>query len=76
MSTIDCCLFCLRCRGSITSEFCTYGLAHEFPTPPPPPPIKKRDAKLCVVCSLHPGNPASQTNGCAHQYLTASPPKG
>ena len=49
---------------------CSYGLAHEFWPEPAPKvkPEKKVDKKLCNRCGLHPKNPASANNGCAHEY--------
>lgn len=73
------CVFCLRVEGDPTpwvpdnpGKGCQYGYDHEFPAieVPKPPPIKKVDSKLCQKCGLHPKNPASQTNGCAHEYVT------
>ena len=72
------CVFCFRAEGDLApfcpenpGKGCTYGLAHEYPgagVAPALPVPKRRDAKLCVLCGLHPRNPASATNGCAHSY--------
>jgi hypothetical protein len=74
-STPAICIFCLRQLGSPPwcpdnpGKGCTYGCDHEFPLPPKEtkPPVKK-DTKLCTRCGLHPRNPLSLTNGCAHLY--------
>lgn len=66
-SPFDCCVFCLTCRGNITSPTCTYGFEHEFPKPVVRQ-AHKGDASLCTLCGLHPKNPKSATNGCAHCY--------
>lgn len=72
-SHLDCCVFCLRCRGNIAepeARTCTYGMGHEFPQAAPQrQPERPRDASLCVRCGLHPRNPASATNGCEHSYV-------
>jgi hypothetical protein len=49
---------------------CSYGLAHEFwpESVAKAKPEKKVDKKLCNRCGLHPKNPASASNGCAHEY--------
>lgn len=73
-SHLDCCIFCLTCRGSIpdpTGRTCTYGMGHEFPVTVAPQQAKRPDASLCALCGLHPKNPASASNGCAHRYTTA-----
>jgi hypothetical protein len=70
------CLFCLKHEGDATpwckdnpGRGCTYGLDHEFPEPLEPKKQEpKKDKKLCIKCGLHPKNPASATNGCAHEY--------
>lgn len=66
-SSLDCCVFCLTCRGNLTSPTCTYGLGHEFPKPDARQ-VHKGDASLCTLCGLHPKNPKSGANGCAHSY--------
>jgi hypothetical protein len=53
---------------------CTYGFAHEYPEAAKPvKQEKKPDKNRCVKCNLHPKNPASATNECAHEYLEATP---
>lgn len=73
------CIHCLKHEGdprpwvvANPGNGCTYGLGHEFPEveKPKPPPAKKADKQLCLKCGLHPKNPASATNGCAHGYLS------
>lgn len=63
------CIFCRR-HKSDAAESCTYGGKHEFGVEAraEAPQPKKPDPKLCVKCGLHPKNPASATNGCAHEY--------
>lgn len=66
-----CCLFCLTCRGNIPDpkgQTCTYGFGHEFPTAPAQKQERKPDLNRCTKCNLHPKNPLSATNGCAHDY--------
>jgi hypothetical protein len=70
------CVFCLKHRGDPTpwvadnpGDGCTYGMKHEFPEPEKPKQqAPKRDASLCTKCGLHAKNPASQKNGCEHEY--------
>lgn len=73
----DLCIFCMRPDGcppyctDNPGKGCTYGLGHEFPdgeeTKPKQQP-KKIDKNVCTKCGLHARNPASVTNGCAHDY--------
>jgi hypothetical protein len=76
----DVCIFCLRCRGRIpdvAARDCTYGFGHEFEEDarrkaPQRQQPAKRASNLCTLCGLHPNNPLSQTNGCAHLYPGAA----
>lgn len=62
------CIFCLR-RREDAGETCTYGLGHEFPAEEKKAqPPKKADKQICSKCALHAKNPASQANGCQHEY--------
>jgi hypothetical protein len=75
-----CCIFCFGaepivapvCEGN-PGLGCTYGLGHEFPATAPIAKAPTRDPKraLCLTCGLHPKNPASSINGCAHRYSEA-----
>jgi len=63
------CIFCLRHETRIATESCTYGLKHELPEVfVPKAQEKKADPALCAKCGVHPKNPSSKTNGCAHEY--------
>lgn len=44
------------------------GLMPVETTAPKPKQAKKKDAKLCKNCGLHPKNPVFSTNGCAHAF--------
>lgn len=74
----DLCLFCLKSPGDSTpwckeapGKGCTYGLDHEREQPPvQKQQEKKADKNRCTKCGLHPKNPVSVTNGCAHEYAT------
>ena len=71
------CIYCLRhdsdkrpwCPDN-PGNGCTYGLGHEYPEAEKPKQQtpKKVDKQLCTKCGLHVRNPASATNGCAHEY--------
>lgn len=74
------CIFCFRSDSNPIpwcvdnpGRGCQYGLAHEYhPSPEDAVVLKtveKKPAKnLCVKCGLHPRNPVSAQNGCAHEY--------
>ncbi len=70
------CIYCMKHEGDQTpwvkdnpGNGCTYGLGHEYPEPvKPKQQAKKVDKQLCTKCGLHQRNPASATNGCAHEY--------
>jgi hypothetical protein len=65
------CIFCFKAKSAAPAA-CFYGMHHEFPEPEvKQQPVKLKDAKLCAKCGLHPRNPASATNGCAHEYASA-----
>lgn len=74
---IGLCIFCFKFADDPApwvagnpGHGCTYGLGHEYPkTEKPTQPARKVDRQLCTKCGLHPKNPASSTNGCAHEYL-------
>jgi hypothetical protein len=72
------CLYCLKSEGDQSpwcpnnpGAGCQYGLGHEYPPSEdtkPKQPVRKVDKQLCTKCGLHIRNPASATNGCAHEY--------
>jgi hypothetical protein len=70
------CIHCMKNEGDLTPWCkdnpglgCTYGLGHEYLEPiKPKQQAKKADKQLCTKCGLHLRNPASATNGCAHEY--------
>lgn len=76
MSHLDICIFCVRHNSSTEpwcpsnpGRGCTYGYGHEYPLDEKPKPsVAKTDTSLCTQCGLHPKNPKSSTNGCAHAY--------
>lgn len=78
------CIFCLRHESRNVVGQCTYGMHHEYPQVRPakgpkltgdptklstnPVIVTAGKRGLCTKCGLHPKNPASSTNGCAHEY--------
>jgi len=78
------CIFCLRHESDPRPWCpenpglgCTYALAHEYEPgeeAKPKQPERRLDKELCVRCGLHPKNPASATNGCAHEYPSEASP--
>jgi hypothetical protein len=71
------CLFCIRPESDKRpwclnpGKGCQYGFAHEYPEAEKvvaKEAPKKRDAKLCVKCGLHPSNPKSASSECVHEY--------
>lgn len=78
------CVFCFKDEGRTDpwvpgnpGEGCTFGMRHDYgdnlapvKAAAPSPQVKKPSKNLCTKCGLHPNNPASSTNGCAHEYPT------
>lgn len=72
------CTFCNKVPENTTpwcvdnpGKGCTYGLGHEYPEElvvTKKVLVKKPDRQLCIKCELHPRNPASDVNGCEHEY--------
>ena len=62
------CIFCHKSMPSRSAEDCTYGLGHEWEDVIKPKQVAKPDLARCSKCGVHPKNPLSATNGCAHEY--------
>jgi len=64
---VSVCIFCLT-HSSRDIAWCSYGMKHEYPELEKPKQVAKLDRGLCTKCGLHAKNPASQKNGCDHEY--------
>jgi hypothetical protein len=69
------CVFCRQHKDNVGPVCDSFKARHEFREADvkAAPQPKKPDAKLCTKCGLHPRNPVSATNGCAHTYPETTP---
>jgi hypothetical protein len=65
------CIQCFRHEEDVVGADCLYGLDHLFAKTKEMEkfiPSRKRDAKLCLKCGLHPKNPTAAVNNCQHEF--------